>query len=96
MLPHLISVNSYFSSPKLENIRLFKKDQHFKLHAYFYSFLYRHTTGIVSIDDLRKILDVDKKQYKLVGHLKSRLLLPSIDLINNVTDIHISIKDVKH
>jgi len=96
MLPHLISVNSYFSSPKLENIRLFKKDQHFKLHAYFYSFLYRHSTGIVSIDDLRKILDVDKKQYKLVGHLKSRLLLPSIDLINNVTDIHISIKDVKH
>jgi len=96
MLPHLINVNSYFSSPKLDNIKLFKKDQHFKLHAYFYSFLYRSSTGIVSIENLRNILDIDKKQYKLVGHLKSRLLIPSIDVINSVTDIHISIRDVKH
>lgn len=96
MLPHLINVNGYFSSPKLENIRLFKKDQHFKLHAYFYSFLYRQSTGMVTIENLRNILDVDKKQYKLVGHLKSRLLIPSIKVINDVTDINISIKEVKH
>jgi len=95
MLPHLIGVNGYFSSPKLDNIRFFKKDQHFKLHAYFYSFLYRHSTGVVSIKDLRQILDIDKKQYQLVGHLKNRLLNPSIKLINDVTDINISTEEVK-
>jgi len=96
MMPYLLNVNGYFSAPKLENIRLFKKDQHFKLHAYFYSFLYRQSTGMVTIENLRNILDIDKKQYKLVGHLKSRLLIPSVKVINDVTDINISIKEVKH
>lgn len=95
MLPLLIGVNGYFSAPKLENIKLFKKDQHFKLHAYFYAYLYRHSTGVVTLSELRNILDIDNKQYKLVGHLKNRLLVPSINLINKVTDINVSIKDVK-
>jgi len=66
MLPYLIGVKGYFSAPKLENIKHFKKDQHFKLHAYFFSYLYRGTTGNVSIEQIREILDIDKKQYKLV------------------------------
>ena len=81
---------------KLENIKHFKKDQHFKLHAYLFSYLYRGSTGNVSIEQIREILDIDKKQYKLVWHLKSRLLLPSIKFINAVTDIKVIIKDVKH
>ena len=96
MLPYLIGVKGYFSAPKLENIKHFKKDQHFKLHAYLFSYLYRGTTGNVSIEQIREILDIDKKQYKLVWHLKSRLLLPSIEFINVVTDIKVTIKDVKH
>ena len=96
MLPYLIGVKGYFSAPKLENIRHFKKDQHFKLHAYLFSYLYRGSTGNVSIEQIREILDIDKKQYKLVWHLKSRLLLPSIEFINAVTDIKVIIKDVKH
>jgi len=51
---------------------------------------------MVTIENLRNILDIDKKQYKLVGHLKSRLLIPSVKVINDVTDINISIKEVKH
>lgn len=51
---------------------------------------------MVTIENLRNILDVGKKKYKLVGHLKSRLLIPSIKVINDVTDINISIKEVKH
>lgn len=66
MLPYLIGVKGYFSAPKLENIKNFKKDQHFKLHAYLFSYLYRGTTGNVSIEQIREILDIDKKQYKLV------------------------------
>jgi plasmid replication initiation protein len=96
MQPYLIGVKGYFSAPKLENIKHFKKDQHFKLHAYLFSYLYRGTTGNVSIEQIREILDIDKKQYKLVWHLKSRLLLPSIEFINAVTDIKVTIKDVKH
>lgn len=96
MLPYLIGVKGYFSAPKLENIKHFKKDQHFKLHAYLFSYLYRGTTGNVSIEQIREILDIDKKQYKLIWHLKSRLLLPSIEFINAVTDINVTLKDVKH
>lgn len=66
MLPYLIGVKGYFSAPKLENIKHFKKDQHFKLHAYLFSYLYRGTTGNISIEQIREILDIDKKQYKLV------------------------------
>jgi len=51
---------------------------------------------VVSINQLRELLDIDKKKYQLIGHLKSRLLVPSIEFINKVTDITVTIKDVKH
>jgi len=41
MLPHLIKVTGSYSAPKLSNYKFLKKDQHFKLHAFLYSFLYR-------------------------------------------------------
>lgn len=96
MLPFLIGVTECFSAPKLENIRHFKKDQHFKLYAYFYSYAYRGTTGEVCIEQIRTLLNINKNQYQLVGHLKSRLLLPSIKLINQVTDIKVSLSDVRY
>lgn len=95
MLPYLIGVKGRFSAPKTENVKHLKKDHHFKLHAFLFSYLYRRTTGNVSIEQLRELLNIDKKQYKLVGHLKSRLLIPSIEYINKVTDIHVTMHDVK-
>ena len=45
---------------------------------------------------LRDLLSIKKSQYKLVGHLKNRLLEPSIELINRVTDINVSCNSYKH
>jgi len=95
MLPFLINVTGYFSAPKLENLRYFKKDQHFKLYSYFYSFLFRGETWEVSIEEIRQLLAIDKNKYEQVGHLKNRLLVPSVKLINEVTDIYVSIREVK-
>ncbi|NQY38206.1 MAG: replication initiation protein [Alteromonadaceae bacterium] len=50
---------------------------------------------MVTIEELRTILSVEKNQYKLVGHLKSRLLIPTINLINKVTDIKVSFEEDK-
>jgi len=96
MLPYLIGVSWHFSAPKLENFKHFKKDQHFKLYSFFYSHLFKRSTPDISIKELRDILDIKKSQYQKIGHLKSRLLTPSITLINQVTDIHISVIEIKH
>jgi len=45
---------------------------------------------------LREILDIKNHQYEKIGHLKSRLLNPSITLINQVTDIIVSMIEIKH
>jgi len=50
----------------------------------------------VTLCALRDILSIKKKQYLLVGHLKSRLLDPAIDLINRTTDIRIDYMPYKH
>ncbi|MBF0264131.1 MAG: replication initiation protein [Gammaproteobacteria bacterium] len=96
ILPFLIGITGKFSSPKIENIRYFKKENHFKLYAFFYSYLYRGNTGEVPLSALRDLLSIKKSQYKLVGHLKSSLLEPSIKLINRVTDIKVSCSSYKH
>jgi len=96
MLPYLIGMTGCFSTPRLDNLRFFKKDHHFKLHAFFYSYLYRGSTGEISLEQLRELLDIKKSHYQLVGHLKSRLLDPTIRLINEVTDIHVLTSNVKH
>jgi plasmid replication initiation protein len=41
-------------------------------------------------------LSIQKKQYILIGHLKSRLLNPTIDLINRTTDIYVESTPYKH
>lgn len=90
MLPFLVGISGWFSAPKIKNIRHFKKDNHFKLYAYFYSHLCRGNMGEVPLSEVRELLSIKKDQYKLVGHLKSRLLDPSIALINRTTDIEVT------
>ena len=82
MLPFLVGITGWFSAPKIENIRFFKKENHFKLYAFFHTHLYRGNTGEVPLSQIRELLSIQKKQYRLVGHLKSRLLDPTIHLIN--------------
>jgi len=95
MLPYFISVTSKFSAPRMANTQLLKKDHHFKLHGFFHSLSYKKELVNVSIQELRNIFDINKKQYKLVGHFKSRLLIPTIEYINKVTDLSVECFDDK-
>jgi len=95
MLPYFISVTSKFSAPRMANTQLLKKDHHFKLHGFFHSLSYKKEPTYISIEELRNIFDIDKKQYKLVGHFKSRLLIPTIEYINKVTDLSVECFDDK-
>ena len=95
MLPYFISVTSKFSAPRMANTQLLKKDHHFKLHGFFHSLSFKNELVCVSIEDLRNIFDIDKKQYKLVGHFKNRLLIPTINYINKVTDLSVECFDDK-
>jgi len=95
MLPYFISVTSKFSAPRMANTQLLKKDHHFKLHGFFHSLSYKKDLVSVSIQELRNIFDINKKQYRLVGHFKSRLLIPTIEYINKVTDLSVECFDDK-
>lgn len=95
MLPYFISVTSKFSAPRMANTQLLKKDHHFKLHGFFHSLSYKKEPTYISVEELRNIFDIDKKQYKLVGHFKNRLLMPTIEYINKVTDLTVKCFDVK-
>jgi len=72
-----------------------KKDQDFKLHSFLFSFVYKKETGVVSVEQLRDIFDLPTKQYTLIGHLKSRLLLPTVERLNKLTNLNIEVKDEK-
>ena len=95
MLPYFISVTSKFSAPRMANTQRLKKDHHFKLHGFFHSLSYKKEPVHVSVEELRRIFDIDKKQYQLVGHFKSRLLIPTIEYINKVTDLTVECSDDK-
>lgn len=78
-LKQILKMNSYYS---------------LRLYRIFNSEYWRTTELTMTYDSLRKIFQKEN-QYKQHAHLKDRLIVPAIEEINTLTDLHVEYEFVK-
>jgi plasmid replication initiation protein len=91
--PFYLSLD-WYSKYQLKNIMQFKSTYSFRLYE-----LFKQYEGIgyrlISIEELRLILDINKKQYPKFANLKQKVLNVGIKEINTNTDLYISFEEIK-
>lgn len=88
-----ISLN-WYTKYQLKNIMQFKSSYSFRIYELakqYEKIGYRK----ISIDDLRKKLNIEENQYPQYANLKQRIIKISIKEINEYTDLKISIDEIK-
>jgi plasmid replication initiation protein len=88
-----LELNEY-TKYQLKNILQFNSTYSFRVYELLKQYV-KLKNRVIDIGHLREILDIGKQQYKLYGHFKSRVLLPSKDEINEYTDISFDFDEVK-
>lgn len=78
-LKQILKMNSYYS---------------LRLYRIFNSEYWRTQEITLTYDTLRKIFQKEN-QYRLHGHIKSRLIVPAIEEINELTDLHVEYECIK-
>lgn len=91
--PFYLSLD-WYSKYQLKNIMQFKSTYSFRLYELFKQYE-NIGSRMVSVDDLRVILDIDKKQYTKYANLKQKVLSVAIKEINSNTDLKISCEEIK-
>ncbi len=85
LIPHLIKLTSKFTQYELENI--LKLNSRYAIRIYEYCVYVRGAKRKecvinITIAELRKNLNIDKKKYKLFSNFKNRILVPARKEIN--------------
>lgn len=92
LMPHLINLKSQYTKYGLEYISGFKNVVTLKLYELLRSFLEKGTYS-TTVDNLRKSLEIEDVKYPLYGSFKNRILKPSLEQINESTDIDVKINE---
>lgn len=93
MKPFYINLD-WYTKYQLKNILQFKSTYSFRLYELLKQYEnigYR----IMSIDELRTILDINKNQYAKYANLKQKVIKVAIDEINDNTDLFIDYDELK-
>lgn len=88
-----LELNQY-TKYQLKNIMQFKSAYSFRLYELMKQYekiKYRE----ILIDELRIILDMDKKEYPLYANLKQKIINIAVSEINSNTDLHIDFDEIK-
>jgi plasmid replication initiation protein len=85
---------NWFTKYQLKNIMQFKSTYSFRLYELLkqYERIGRRT---IDIEDLRTILDIDKKQYPKYANLKQKVINVAVGEINSNTDLYIEFRELK-
>lgn len=91
--PYIIGLKSGFTPYKLKNV--------LRLNSFYAGRIYEllkqyQNIGerTFTIDELKDILCINKDEYKLYGHFKTRVILPTQDELKNKTDIYFDFKEI--
>jgi len=92
--PYLLQLKNRFTQYKINSIVKFKSSYSIRFYELLKSYeylgngerFYREFT----LEDLRSFMGVEEGEYKNFGHLKSRIIEPSVKEINRYSDIFIS------
>lgn len=88
ILPYLQNLREQYTTYKLYYIMTMKSQYSIRLYELFKS-VFGKTNWYFSIDDLRKIFMCSSKSYDRINNFKSRVIEPSIQEINEKTDIFV-------
>ena len=91
--PYLLQLKTLFTSYKLGNILNLNSKYSIRLYEFLKSEAFKKTT-IITIDDIRAMLNLTQKSYDLFGSLNKKVIEPAIDEINNNTDIEASCEKI--
>jgi plasmid replication initiation protein len=95
--PYLLQLKSRFTQYKINSIVKFKSSYSIRFYELLKSYEYLgNGEGFYrefSLAELKSFLGVDEGEYKNFGHLKCRIIEPSVKEINSYSDIFISSVD---
>lgn len=94
VIPYILEVEQNFTEFQLKYLLTLRSAYAIKLYKLIYRYINLKSRHTFSIDDLKKQFGVSDK-YPLYKNFKQKILVPAIDQINNLTDIHIDYNEVK-
>jgi len=84
-----------YTKYQLKNILKFNNSYSFRVYE-----LLKQYEGIgsrlITIDDLKSVLDIDKNQYQKYANLKQKVINVTVNEININTDLHIEFEELKY
>lgn len=92
--PYLLQLKTAFTSYKLTNILSLKSVYAIRLYELMKKWQLI-TKWECSIESLREKLGASNKSYNVYGNFKNKILAPSINELNEQTDLHIQYKEIK-
>lgn len=92
--PYLLDLKDKYTKYGLEYISTFKNVYTLKLYELLRSFM-ESGKYEATIDNLRKSLEIEDGKYPQYANFKSRILTPSLKIINDSTDIKVESEEQK-
>lgn len=92
--PYFLQLKDNFTKYYLENVLNLKSFYAIRIYELCKQYE-RIKERVISIEELRIILGIDKTEYKLYGHFKDKVLKISEREINEKTDISIKFEEIK-
>lgn len=88
-----LSLN-WYTKYQLKNIMQFKSTYSFRLYELLKQYE-KLGNRLITIDDLRSVLDIDATQYPRYANLKQKVVNIAVNEINSKTDLHIEYEELK-
>src|SRR5699024_1960864 len=92
--PYLLQLKKAFTSYRLNNILSLKSAYAIRLYELMKKWQ-QIGSWKVTVEELKPMLGIQRNSYKQYGHLKQRVLTPSIKELNDHTDIKVQFQEQK-
>lgn len=93
--PQVVELTKHYTQVTLGHLGPLSSEFQFRLLEIARSFQWRGTQEI-SIENLRKALDIADDVYPSAGHFMARVIIPSVKGINEKTSLRIRVEPIKH
>lgn len=94
LTPYLLQLRGHFTQYNLSHVANFKSQYSLKIYELLKMNIFKAKDSQISLtfdyQELRRLLVIEKNEYKLFGHFKSRVILPAVEEITSYTDLKIN------
>lgn len=92
--PYLLELKNKYTRYQLENIKEFDSLYTLQIYELCRSWLAKGKF-IMGVEQLRDYLNIEEGKYKLFGSFKQKIIQKAINIINDTTDILVSVEEIK-